>query len=131
VPNSRDFVDYVLERSRSVGVAAARAMFGGHGVYLDGLIVAIVVDNTLYLKSDAQSRAAFDARHLAPFEYVTKDGQRMVMGYRRAPDEALESADAMQEWLRVAQGAALRAAAAKPVRKPRSSKSKAAKPADR
>ena len=119
MPNSRDFVDHVLELARPAGAATARAMFGGHGLYLDGLIVAIVIDDTLYLKCDIQSGAAFDARDLAPFEYVTKDGERIAMSYRRAPDEALESPDAMREWLRLAQGAALRRATAKPAAKPR------------
>lgn len=112
--NSRGFVDHVLELARGAGPASARAMFGGHGVYVDGLIVAIIDDDTLYLKSDAQTRATFDARHLAPFEYVTKDGEQMLTSYRRAPDEALESPAAMLQWLRLAQGAALRAAAAGP-----------------
>lgn len=58
MPNSRDFIDYVLELARSAGAASARAMFGGHGIYLDSLIVAIMIDDPLYLKSDAQSRAA-------------------------------------------------------------------------
>jgi DNA transformation protein len=119
MPNSRDFVDYLLELARPAGVATARAMFGGHGLYLEGVIVAIVIDDTLYLKCDAESRAAFDARDLAPFEYVTKDGERIVMSYRRAPDESLESPDAMREWLRLAQGAALRRATARPATKPR------------
>jgi DNA transformation protein and related proteins len=117
--NSRDFVDHLLELARPAGAPTARAMFGGHGIYLDGLIVAIVIDDTLYLKCDVQSAAAFDARDLAPFEYVTKDGERIVMSYRRAPDEVLESPDAMREWLRLAQGAALRRATPRPATKAR------------
>ena len=126
--NSRGFVDHVLELARGAGTASARAMFGGHGVYVDGLIVAIIDGDTLYLKSDAQTRAAFDARQLAPFEYVTKDGEQMLTSYRRAPDEALESPAAMREWLRLAQGAALRAAAARP---PKKSLAKTTRPAKR
>ena len=108
MPNSRDFVDHVLELARGAGRPSARAMFGGHGVYLDGTIVAIIIDDALYLKADASSADAFDARDLQPFVYVTKDGERIVMSYRLAPDEALESPAAMHEWLRLALGAALR-----------------------
>jgi DNA transformation protein len=113
MPNSRGFVDHVLELAQGAGRPSARAMFGGHGVYVDGLIVAIVVDDTLYLKCDAQSLAAFQAQDLPAFVYVTKDGERIAMSYHRAPDEALESPDAMREWMRLAQGAALRSAAGK------------------
>lgn len=108
MPNSPDFIDHVLELARGAGKPSARAMFGGHGIYLDGQIVAIVIDDALYLKADAESAAAFDARDLPPFVYVTKDGERIVMSYRLAPDEALESPAAMREWLRLALGAALR-----------------------
>ena len=92
MPNSHDFIDHVLELARGAGKPTARARFGGHGIYLDGQIVAI----------------AIDARDLPPFVYVTKDGERIVMSYRLAPDEALETPAAMREWLRLALGAALR-----------------------
>lgn len=112
MPNSRDFIGHVLELlqpSRS----SARAMFGGHGIYVDGLIVGLVVDDTLYLKTDDESRARFLALDLPPFTYRKKTGAVEVTSYYRPPDEALESPDAMREWVRLAMGAALRAAARK------------------
>jgi DNA transformation protein len=114
MPNTPDFVDYVLELARVAGRASARAMFGGHGVYLDGLIVGIVIDDVLYLKSDDATVEAFEARQLPAFEYVDRHGKRTVMSYRLAPDEVLESPEAMRDWMRLAKEAALRAAAAKP-----------------
>ena len=120
MPNTRDFVDHVVELSRASGRVETRAMFGGHGLYMDGVIVAIIVDDTLYLKADDLTLPAFEARSLPAFEYATKDGQRMAMSYHMAPDEALDSPDAMREWLKLAQEAARRKAAAKPKKpKPR------------
>ena len=113
--NTPDFVSYVIEMMRPAR-AVAKAMFGGHGVYVDGLFVAIVVDDILYLKCDTQRAAAFDALALPPFVYTSKDGKALVTKYRRAPDEALESPAEMQRWLRLAQASALakgRAAAPK------------------
>ena len=107
--NSRDFVLHVLEMMRPAGSASSRAMFGGHGVYLDGVIVGIVDDDVLYLKTDAATRAAFVERSLPPFAYRGHDGERHETGYFRAPDEALESPVSMREWLRAAFAAALRA----------------------
>jgi DNA transformation protein len=90
---------------------AARAMFGGHGLYVDAMFFGIVDDDVLYLRADERTRAAFgDA---APFEFMTRDGKRQAMKYLQAPDEALERPDAMAQWVRLALGAALRAAAAK------------------
>jgi len=112
--NSPDFVAHILELMRPAGRASARAMFGGHGLYVDGLIVAIVVGDTLYLKTDDQTRPAYMERSLEAFSYATKDGRVYAMSYHRAPAEAVEAAPAMQVWLRPALGAALRNAQKKP-----------------
>jgi DNA transformation protein len=134
--NSKEFVAHVLEMMQPAGRASARAMFGGHGVYLDGsvtpktpespaakgargdLIVGIIVDDVLYLKTDMETRATFVAQELQPFCYATKTGERHVTSYYRPPDEALESPDSMREWLRLALSAALRSATRKKPRAP-------------
>jgi len=113
MPNSPDFVAHVLELMRGAGSATARAMFGGHGIYLDGMIVGIVVADVLYLKTDDETRPAFFEQGPGQFEYRTKKGVIEGTGYYQPPEEALESPAAMREWLRLAQGAALRAAAVK------------------
>ena len=115
--NSRDFMAHVLEMMRPSGAATSRAMFGGHAVYVDGLIVGIVDDDVLYLKTDDATRAAFAARELPPFRYRAHDGELHETSYFRAPDEALESPPAMREWLRAALAASLRAKAAKAPRR--------------
>jgi DNA transformation protein and related proteins len=88
-------------------------MFGGHGVYIDGTIVAIVVDDVMYLKTDDATRSAFVDLDLEPFRYQAHDGAVHETSYFRAPDEALESPPAMREWLRRALAAALRKSASK------------------
>jgi DNA transformation protein len=121
VANTPAFLDHLRELLRAAGVAATtRAMFGGHGVYADGAFFGIVDDDVLYLRVDDGNRAALAKTGAAPFEYMTKDGRKQAMGYLRAPDEALERADAMGEWARASIGAALRAAAAKRKPVPRS-----------
>jgi DNA transformation protein len=87
-------------------------MFGGHGVYVGGMIVGIVVADVLYLKTDAQTLPVFRERGLGPFVFE-KRGVITETSYHRPPDEALESAAEMREWLRLALAAALR----KPARK--------------
>ena len=121
--NSQDFVAHVLELMGSSGRAAARAMFGGHGIYLDGMIIAIAIDDIVYFKTDAETRGAFVAQGQEPFRYTSRKGDVQGTGYYRLPDEALESPDAMREWLRLALAASLRAASRKPA--------KAAKPPGR
>ena len=116
--NSREFIAHVLEMMQPAGRVSARAMFGAHGVYLDGLIVGIVDDDVLYLKTDARTRPTFVTRDLEPFRYTTRSGEIHSTSYYRPPDEALESPAAMRDWLRLALSAALRSASRKKPRAP-------------
>lgn len=109
-----DFIDHCLELLAVLGPARARRMFGGHGLYADGLFVAIVVDNVLYLKADAAARPSFEASGCRPFEYPTADGRRVGMAYWSAPEVAMDSPAGMAPWGRLALASALRAAASKP-----------------
>lgn len=108
--NSPDFVAHVVELVRGVGAAEAKRMFGGHGIYVDGLIVGIVVDDTLYLKSDEQTRAEFTDRGLAPFVFTSARKGTVETSYYTPPEEALESRAEMLPWLRLALAASRRAA---------------------
>lgn len=107
-----DFVNHVSELLAPAGCVVTKRMFGGHGIYLDGLFMAIIADDALYLKADDITRAAFDAGSCAPFVY-SKDGKQMTMSYRRAPAEAMDAPHLMLPWARRALEAALRARAAK------------------
>ena len=111
------FVDHVVETMHELGPVTAKSMFGGWGLYHEGLFFALIADETLYLKVDEENRARFEAAGLPPFVYVTKDGDRMSMSYFQAPPDALESPAVMVEWARLGYAAALRAKTRKPARK--------------
>lgn len=113
---SNDFVNHVSELLAPAGHVVTKRMFGGHGVYVDGLFMAIIVNDELYLKADAVTRAVFDAESLAPFVYA-KDGREMALNYRRAPEAAMDAPHLMLPWARRALEAALRARATKAVQK--------------
>ena len=122
---SAALVDHCLELLAPLGAVRAKRMFGGHGLYIDDLFVAIIAFERLYLKVDAQTQAAFEAAGCAPFVYDGK-GTPVTMSYRTVPAEAMESPHLMQPWARLAIAAALRARAAKPSAAPR--KARAVKP---
>lgn len=106
--NSAEYLAHVLELMQPTDAVTMRAMFGGHGVYIDGVIIGIVIENVLYLKTDDENRDAFAARGLEPFRYVTKEGETHVMSYHRAPKDGLDGSVDMAVWLRSAHEAALR-----------------------
>jgi DNA transformation protein len=109
---SDDFVDYVMELLGPFGTVVARRMFGGHGIYLDGLMFAIVSDDMLYLKADEMNRVEFEQAGCEIFGYA-RQGKRATLNFFRAPEEAMESPVLMLPWARTAYAAALRANAKK------------------
>jgi DNA transformation protein len=111
---SGEFIEYVMELFGPFGTAGARRMFGGHGVYLDGLMFAIVSDDALYLKADELNRVEFEQAGCEAFGY-TRKGKRATLRFFRAPAEAMESPELMLPWARTAYAAALRANAKKQV----------------
>jgi len=111
-----EFVDYLSEVFEEFGRIHARRMFGGYGIYHEGTMFALVVDDTLYLKADDQSVAHFKARHLGPFEYH-KRAQTVALSYYLAPEEVLDDRVDALLWARRAFDAALRAQARRRPRK--------------
>ena len=98
-------------------------MFGGWGLSVEGLTIAVIADLThlggtnvkLYLKVDDSSKAQFEAAGGQRFEMVSKDGKPLGMNYFTVPDDAMESPDAMLPWARLAFSCAVAAKAkAKP-----------------
>ncbi|MGH8698178.1 MAG: TfoX/Sxy family protein, partial [Burkholderiales bacterium] len=85
--STRDFADYAVELLGTVGHVAARRMFGGYGLYCDGVMFALIADDVLYFKADDATRPAFERANSEPFVYAAR-GRRTTMAYWRAPDEA-------------------------------------------
>ena len=123
---SRDYLDHLRDLFSAFSPIATRAMFGGHGVYRDGVIIGIVIDEAVYLKVDAQTRSAFEAAGCAPFIYESR-GKVVPMSYWSVPEDALDSPQEFRPWAQRAWEAALR----KPRPKPKSRKAVAKKAARR
>jgi DNA transformation protein len=71
---------------------SVKRMFGGHGVYADGLFFAIEAGGEIYLKADRHSAARFEEAGSRPFVYQGKD-RPIAISYWSLPDQALEDAD--------------------------------------
>ncbi|WP_211444942.1 TfoX/Sxy family protein [Collimonas humicola] len=109
-------IDYIRELLAPLGAVSARRMFGGYGIYHDSVMIALVADGTLFLKTDEQTRPQFAAAGCRPFVTESK-GKAIEMSYWSAPEDAMDSAGAMTPWARLAYAAAVRKANAKPAPK--------------
>ena len=102
----REFKNYVVDLMQSIGPVSARAMFGGYGIFLDGLMFALIADSVLYFKVDKKTEEEFKAKGLEPFTY-SKKGKSFKMSYCEAPEDALEDIEEMKYWAQKAYDTAL------------------------
>lgn len=101
-------LDYLKDLFAPFGDITIRKMFGGAGVYCDGVIFAISADDEVWLKVDDQTRAEFEAVGAAPFTFEMK-GKTASMSYHRAPDDIYDDDDALRHWAQLAIAAGSRA----------------------
>ena len=111
-----DFRDFVLEQLAGAGRVTPRRMFGGIGLYLDGLFFALIADDVLYFKTDDASRPRYQRAGTRPF-CPYPDRPELSMGYWEVPAEVLEDAEQLAAWAREAMQVALTAKSAKPARR--------------
>ncbi|MFC3717417.1 TfoX/Sxy family protein [Luteimonas soli] len=110
-------IDHLIELLAPLGDAQAKRMFGVRGVYLDGLMVALVADGQVYLKADAENLPAFEATGSLPYAFRSKQ-RTITSSYWSVPAEALDSSRSLEPWITGALQAARRKAA-EPPRMPR------------
>jgi DNA transformation protein len=119
-----ELASHCLELLAPMGAGRSKRMFGGHGIYVDDMFVALIVLDRLYLKADDLTRATFEAAGCEPFVYDGA-GKKVTVSYWTVPAEAMESPALMQPWARLAIDAALRARAAKRPAAPRKTRATA------
>ena len=114
--SENEFITFLLEQLKPLGSVEAKSMFGGFGIYRQGLMFGLVSEDTLYLKADEVNRREFDGKGLPRFTYERR-GKTLSMSYYQAPPEAMDSAKALCGWAQKAYDAAVRAARKKPKKK--------------
>jgi len=94
--------DFIRDLFIEFGPVSVRRMFSGAGVFADGLMVALVVRDVLYLKADADTAHRFEAEGCERFGYTRKDGRRTDLPYWRMPDRLYDDPTELAAWARIA-----------------------------
>lgn len=113
-----EFVIAVLDLITPFSEVSSRKMFGGFGIFREGLMFGLIADNELYLKADKQSLHYFEDSDCPAFCYAKADGKQYKMSYYRAPEAFFEEPEQTILWSQRAQDAALRAPRKKKPKKP-------------
>ncbi len=94
------FAEYVVhDLLGQIDGITARAMFGGHGIYKNGVIFAIIAYDELYFKVDESNRADFEHFGSHPFVYAQGGHKSTTMSYWLVPQEILEDTERLAEWV--------------------------------
>ncbi len=94
------------------GRISVRRMFGGEGLFVDGLMIGLVMQDRIFLKTDAQTRAAFVAENMEPFSFA-KGGKEIATAYYAIPERLYDDGELFAQWARQAEAVAR----AKPIKK--------------
>lgn len=104
---SQEFQLYVVEQLNGVGYVATRKMFGGVGLYADGIFFALIADDTLYFKVDSTNQLDYESAGMDAFRpYPDK---KRTMQYYEVPIDVLEDLEQIDVWARKAIAVALQA----------------------
>jgi DNA transformation protein len=79
---SQSYREFVLEQLGRVAPVMGKSMFGGLGIYAQGLFFALIAEDRLYFKVDEATRPEFEQRGMEPF---LPFGEDSAMGYYEVP----------------------------------------------
>lgn len=103
----------IIEWLSPFGDISSRRMFGGYGIYKDGIIIALMDDDELYFKSTLTSESFYQSFNSYPFVY---EGQRrpVKMSYWQVPQTVLNDPILLEKWVDTAYHSAIAAKAKNP-----------------
>jgi len=104
-----DDPESIRELFSPYGTVSVRRMFGGHGVFADGMMFALESDGELYLKADDLTIPKLAAEKSEPFVYKAR-GREIALSYWKLPERLYDEPDEFAGFAREAFGAAQRAA---------------------
>jgi DNA transformation protein len=112
MPVDPGFRDFVQDQLSGLGPITIRSMFGGAGVYADGVMFGLIAFDALYFKADETTIPDYQTEGAEPFTYEGQ-GKPIEMSYWQVPERLYEDPDDMVAWAGKALDVARRARASK------------------
>lgn len=96
----QSFHDYVIhDVLKNIPDITSQAMFGGWGIYKDGIIFALIADGELYFKVDDSNRCDFERLGSHPFVYSQGKHKQTTMSYWLLPEEIMANETELPQWI--------------------------------
>ena len=103
---SETFAEFLREQLAPLGRVTLRRMFGKSGVFCDGVMFAMVTENTLYVRVDEENRATFSAAEAFPPAQLREAGLRHRPLLLARAGAAVRRTDEFVAWAQAALAAA-------------------------
>ena len=90
---SNEYLQFIMQKLDPLGNVMSRAMFGGYGIFHEGVMFALIADDTLYFKVNESNRAMYEQSGSKPFPHG--------ISYWEVPAELLEEDSRLHEWANI------------------------------
>lgn len=90
-------VQTLLAPLSAVRAITSRKMFGGIGIYCDGVFFAVIDDDRLYFKVDEVNLPDYD--EMGARQWVIEGPNGGAMPYRELPDKILNDPNVLGSWI--------------------------------
>ena len=94
--------EFIRELFAPFGPVTVKRMFGGAGIWSDGLMFALVFDGAIFLKVNETSIPDFEREGSRPFVYTRAKSKgrvgRASLSYWRLPERLYDDPDELASW---------------------------------
>ncbi|WP_246332902.1 TfoX/Sxy family protein [Aureimonas mangrovi] len=90
--------EHLRDLFASLSDVRIRRMFGGQGIYSGETIVALVIRDRLYLKTDEATQPFFENEGCERWTYAREGKGAVAMPYHAAPESVFDDPDDMALW---------------------------------
>ena len=111
-----EYAEFVSELFAAFGPVRVKRMFGGAGIFCDDVMIGLVADWSIFLRTDEALAADMSAEGSMPFVYSGKS-KTVEMPYWRLPERLIDDPEELAGFARRAHEAALNAKSVKKKRK--------------
>ena len=103
---SKEYLDYILGQLSLFGDVQTKKMFGGVGIFHDGLMFGMIGGDIFRLKVDESNIADYEARGMQPYSSGNK---KKSMPYWEVPADVIEDPELLKVWADKSYQAAVKA----------------------
>lgn len=107
-----NLANYVEEQLAFLGRISAKSIFGGVGIFVDERLLGIVMEDKLYLHTDASNLREYQSRGMQQFKPYP-NAFDLTTDHHQVPTEVLDDPEELKRWGQQALAAAIEAAKVK------------------